>query len=78
MEKRIEAAIHTILSIYGIPKETRERKVQKVLAMDYRKMAARMLPKFKAFIDQANDAEFGRLVQAKQEQLARAGRSGPK
>ena len=74
VEKRISGAIHAVLGIYGVPKDVREAKVQKVLTKDYRKLASQMLPKFKEFIDKANDAEFDRLVQAKREQLARSKR----
>ena len=74
VEKRIWGAIHAILGIYGVPKDVREMKVQKVLGMDYRGLAKQMLPKFKEFIDKANDAEFEQLVQAKKEQLARSKR----
>ena len=70
LEKRIEGALHTILGIFSVPKDVREAKVQKLLAMDYRKLAVQMIPRFREFIDKTNDAEFERLVQAKKEQLA--------
>lgn len=74
VEKRIWGAIHTVLGIFGVPEEIREMKARKVLAMDYRKLGGQMLPKFRDSIDKANEMELERLIQAKQEQLARSKR----
>ena len=54
LETRIWGALHNILTIYGVPEERRNRKLQKVLAMDYRAIGLRVLQEFKEYVAQTN------------------------
>ena len=62
LETRITGALHNILGIYGIPPETREMKIKKVLTMDYQKLAKRVLREFKEYVEQANEQAFQDLL----------------
>lgn len=55
LETRISGALNNILGIYGIPEETRQTKIQKVFAMDYRNLGKRILEDFKEYVEQANE-----------------------
>lgn len=58
LELRITGALDTILTTYGVPEETRKLKIEKVLAMDYRKISRRVLSGFKDFVDKTNEQAF--------------------
>ena len=62
LEIRISAAIHGILAIYGVPRELRILKIQKVLAMDYRSLGKRVLCEFKAYVERINEQAFYDLL----------------
>lgn len=62
LEIRISAAIHGILAIYGVPRELRRQKIQKVLAMDYRSLGKRVLSEFKAYVERINEQAFYDLL----------------
>jgi len=62
LETRISGALNNILSIYGIPEELRKTKLQKVFAMDYRTIGRRTLAAFKAYVEEANDQAFQKLI----------------
>ena len=55
LETRISGALHNILGIFGIPEELRNRKLQKVFAMDYRSLAKRILQEFREYVKNEND-----------------------
>lgn len=55
LETRISGAMEHILEIYGVPKEIRERKLQKVFALDYRSISKRMMREFKEYIKETNE-----------------------
>lgn len=55
LETRIEGALNTIMRIYDVPKEVRQMKIEKVLAMDYRKMGQRILQEFAEYIREVNE-----------------------
>lgn len=55
LETRISGALNNILGIYGIPEETRQTKIHKVFAMDYRNLGKRILEDFKEYVEQANE-----------------------
>ncbi len=65
LETRIAGALNTILQIYQIPAETRMAKIQRVLDMDYRAIAARVLMEFKAFVAQTNEQALEELYKSK-------------
>lgn len=55
LEVRIENALNTILWLYGVPKELRQAKIQKVLSMDYRSLGTGILSTFREYIDNATE-----------------------
>ena len=59
---QIEKTLDTILYLYGVPKETRDLKIAKVLAMDYRALGARVLSDFRAYIERVNEEELKKSV----------------
>lgn len=68
LETRISGALNTILSIYNLPPEIREMKIQRVLSMDYRGIAKRVLQEFKHFVTQANEQALESLYQKHEKQ----------
>ena len=46
---------HSTRTIYGVPEETVQMKIQKVLAMDYGKVGRRALKEFKEYVEEANE-----------------------
>lgn len=65
LETRIAGALNTILGIYNIPEETRKMKINRVLGMDFRAIAARVLQGFKQFVADTNEQALEDLYQAK-------------
>ncbi len=62
LEAKITGALNNILSIYGIPEETRKIKLEKVFAMDYRNLGKRVRMAFKEFVKNSNEKAFRELV----------------
>ena len=62
LETRIAGALDIILSIYGIPKETRDMKIEKVLKMDYRAVGRRVLTDFKTYVAETNEHTLRELL----------------
>lgn len=58
LEKRIAGALGNILGIYGVPAEIRDKKIARVLALDYRAIGRRALKEFKEYVQQANEQAF--------------------
>ena len=71
---QIEKTLDTILYLYGVPKEIREMKIKKVLAMDYRALGERILREFREYIEKVNEENLARAVRErkKAEALKRA------
>lgn len=65
LEVRIAGALNNILTVYGVPEEIRDIKIQKVLDIDYRKIGQRVLRDFKAFIARENETALEELISAK-------------
>ncbi len=61
LDVRIARALDTILNIYQVPKEVREKKIEKVLSMDYKKIGSRIFDEFKEYIEQVNEQAFNEL-----------------
>ncbi len=57
LERRISGAIEQVLDIYGIPGEMRQKKVERVLGIDYRGVACHMLDEFKCYVNDANEQD---------------------
>jgi len=65
LEKRIEAAVDNILTVYNVPAATRQIKIAKTLSMDYRKVSRIVLKRFKKFIDETNEKALDELLSPK-------------
>ena len=55
MELRVGGALQTILTIYNVPKEIREQKIEKVLSMNYKALGLDTLKKFRKYVDQTTE-----------------------
>ncbi len=55
LDIQIKKALKTILTIYNVPKEKINEKLEKVLNMDYRALGRRILIEFKEYINLIND-----------------------
>ncbi len=62
LESRITGALNNILTIYGIPEETRSIKLNKVFTMDYRTLGKRVRNSFKEYVAETNEKAFRELV----------------
>ena len=65
LETRIAGALNGILQIYNLPEETRRGKIRRVLAMDYRAIAERMLAELKQFVIDTNEQALAALYREK-------------
>lgn len=65
LETRIAGALNGILQIYKLPEETRRVKIRRVLAMDYRAIAERMLTELKQFVIDTNEQALAALYREK-------------
>lgn len=65
LETRIAGALNGILQIYNLPEETRRVKIRRVLAMDYRAIAERMLAELKQFVIDTNEQALAALYREK-------------
>lgn len=55
VENRITGALNIILTLFGVPEETRKIKIEKVLSMDYRAIARRVYESFKQYVTETNE-----------------------
>lgn len=55
LETRISGALNAIMMIYNVPEEIRKKKIEKVLAMDYRSLGKRIFKEFKEYVEQKNE-----------------------
>lgn len=62
LEPRVTGALNNIMKIYNVPEQTRDLKISKVLAMDYRAMSRRILEQFREFVEQTNEHTFEALL----------------
>lgn len=60
---RVEGALDAIMKVFNVPEELRRMKVQKVLAMDYRAIAHRVLEDFYNYVSVANEKAISDLLQ---------------
>ena len=67
LESRITVALDNIMKIYNVPEDTRGRKINQVLAMDYRALGRRILSQFKEFVEQTNEQTFEMLLSGDEE-----------
>lgn len=62
LETRITGALNQIMNIYGVPEEIRKRKIEKVLATDYRSIGSRILKEFIEYVEKVNERAFEELI----------------
>ncbi len=62
LEARITGALISIMRIYNVPEEIRQKKIKKVLRLDYRTLSRRVLDDFKHFVNRSNDLTFEELL----------------
>ena len=57
LDLRIAGALNSIMMIYQVPIELRRKKIEKVLALDYRAIGRRVLEEFKGYIESRDYSE---------------------
>jgi AcrR family transcriptional regulator len=62
LETRIAGGMSIILGIYGVDEETRNAKLKKVFAMDYRSIGRNALAEFKKYVEKTNEKAFRELL----------------
>ena len=55
VERRLEGALGTILLLLGVPEELRERKIARVLSMDYLTIGRKVYEDFKRYVTETNE-----------------------
>ena len=55
LEHRIEGALDTVMSMFGVSVEQRRSKIAKVLAMDYRSIGRKIYGDFKEYVTETNE-----------------------
>jgi len=63
LEVRISGALRSIMTVYGVPKETREMKIANILSMDYHGIGLHILEEFKKYVNDTNEHTFEELTQ---------------
>lgn len=63
LEARITGALNLIMQVYHIPEDTRKRKIERVLSMDYRRIGSRVFREFIQFVEQSNEQAIEALLQ---------------
>ena len=65
LETRIAGALRTIMGIYKVPEEVRTRKIETVLAMDYRSLGQSTLSRFRDYVDKTTEQALHDLLKRK-------------
>ena len=55
LSTQISHTLNAIMLLYGVPKELRDKKIEKVLNMDYRAIGNRILKEFRIYIESRYD-----------------------
>ena len=63
VERRLEGALGSILLLLGVPAETREKKISKVLAMDYLSIGRKVYEDFKQYVTETNENALDEILQ---------------
>lgn len=61
LDIRISGALDAIMKIYNVPDEIRQKKISKVLSMDYKNLGRRIFKEFKQYINDVNEQAFEEL-----------------
>jgi hypothetical protein len=67
---RIEGALDTILTVYGVCAETRAQKIKRVLDMDYRALGKRILKEFKDYVDKTNEKALSEAIKSSRKRIS--------
>ena len=62
IDVRIAGALNNIMLIYQVPEDLRERKIRRVLDMEYAVIGQQMLKEFIAYIEETNEQAFEDLL----------------
>ena len=62
---QIEKAMDTILYLFGVPRELRKVKIDKVLSMDYRAIGYRLLKEFPEYVEKINMENVEEFIRSK-------------
>ena len=55
VERRLEGALNSIMLLLGVPEEIRQKKLKKVLAMDYLSIGRKVYVDFKRYVTETNE-----------------------
>ena len=55
VERRLEGALSSIMLLMGVPEEIRQKKLKKVLAMDYLSIGRKVYEDFKQYVTETNE-----------------------
>ena len=55
VERRINDALDTIMMLFGVPDELRQRKIEKVMNMDHRSIGRKVYADFKKYVTESNE-----------------------
>ena len=55
LERRIEGALNSIMLLMGVPEEIRQKKIGKVIAMDYLSIGRKVYEDFKQYVTETNE-----------------------
>ena len=61
LDMRISGALDAIMKIYNVPDDIRQKKISKVLSMDYKNLGRRIFKEFKQYINDVNEQAFEEL-----------------
>ena len=64
LELQIESTLDAIMALYNVPSNLRRQKIDKVLAMDYRKISNSILEQFKSYVEDTNETAFQKQRQS--------------
>ena len=59
---RIETALNSIMTLYGVPEEMRKIKIEKIFAIDYRALGKHVLREFKVYINKVNEKKLKQAI----------------
>lgn len=61
LEERVAASLDAIMKIFNVPKELREQKIKKVLAMNYRIIGRDVFEDFCRYVEEKNKEQFQKI-----------------
>ena len=55
LDRRVAKTLNVVMRVYNVPEEIRQQKIQKVLAMDYRRIGRQFVAGFAAYVEAVNE-----------------------